>query len=353
LKRTGTYLLGAYVLADFGSYLLENVIQGGKHMVKCSICNREFKNPKALGGHMSSVHPKQQTEQGSESGDDTGKPRSDGTALVPGQVTGDAEVINQDAKSQAEQIREYLKQGFTLDQLKVQFGFKETTIRQEIAKLVHPEGERIEEKDRPVSDAWPLVRKTGGGQEVLNPEAMLVKYMDGGEHEEWELRGMMKLRAAMLMVMDLVAIQKSAAEADARRLEPILRLMKETREEQDAAAARAKSSSFEMAREAAQDAVNGVLGYIEQNIPKGPPPKTVDEAYAKRIDKVMDMMWNVMEQQMFPSRPLEGWETENVKASAASPQQANQPDNAQNPIQQPNLDGWETEARTEDRKETE
>jgi len=96
-------------------------------------------------------------------------------------------------------------------------------------------------------------------------------------------------------------------------LEPILRLMKETREEQDAAAARAKASSFEMAREAAQDAVNGVLGYIEQNIPKGPPPKTVDEAYAKRIDKVMDMMWNVMEQQMFPNRPLEGWETEDRK----------------------------------------
>jgi len=102
-----------------------------------------------------------------------------------------------------------------------------------------------------------------------------------------------------------------------------------------------------MAREAAQDAVNGVLGYIEQNIPKGPPPKTVDEAYAKRIDKVMDMMWNVMEQQMFPNRPLEGWETENVKASPASQQQAKLHNNAQDSITKPNLDGWETEERKE------
>jgi len=47
----------------------------------------------------------------------------------------------------------------------------------------------------------------------------------------------MKFRAAMLMVMDLVNIQKGSAEADAKRMEPILRLMKETREEQDAAAA--------------------------------------------------------------------------------------------------------------------
>jgi len=316
-------------------------------MLKCSICNREFKTPQALGGHMSSAHPKQKVKQSSESGNHAKESQNAGTALVPGEPTSNAEVIEQEEIGQAEQIRGYLSQGYTLDQLKARFGFKETSIRREIAKLVPPEGEEIDEKEKLSGNAWPLVRKTGGGQEVLNPEAMLIKYMDGGEHEEWELRGMMKLRAAMLMVMDLVAIQKSAAEADARRLEPILRLMKETREEQDAAAVRAKASSFEMAREAAQDAVNGVLSYIEQNIPKGPPPKTVDEAYAKRIDKVMDMMWNVMEQQMFPNRPLEGWETENVKASPASQQQAKLHNNAQDSITKPNLDGWETEERKE------
>ncbi len=170
--------------------------------------------------------------------------------------------------SQAEQIRGYLKQGYSLNQLRDQFGFKETTIRQEIEKMVPPEGNEVAKASDPRDDGLPVMRKMGGGMEVITPEAVLRRYMDGGEHEQYELRGMMKLRAAMLMVMDLVNIQKAAAEADAKRLEPVLRLMKETREEQDAAAARAKSSSFEMAREAAHEAVSGVLGYMEEKMPR-------------------------------------------------------------------------------------
>ena len=75
----------------------------------------------------------------------------------------------------------------------------------------------------------------------------------------------MKFRAAMLMVMDLVDIQKGLAEADARRMEPILRLMKETREEQDAAAARAKASSEEIADRAAQATAGQLYEAISQN----------------------------------------------------------------------------------------
>ncbi|WP_279115762.1 hypothetical protein [Dehalococcoides mccartyi] len=219
--------------------------------------------------------------------------------------------------SLAEQIRSYLKQGYSVSQLRDQFGFKETTIRQEIEKMVPPEGNQLVKASDSKDDGLPVMRKMGGGMEVTTPEAVLRRYMDGSEREQIELRGMMKLRAAMLMVMDLVNIQKAAAEADARRLEPVLRLMKETREEQDAAAARAKASSYEMAREAAQEAVGGVMNYIEDKIPKAPPPKTVDEAYAKRIDKVMDMVWGMMEQQMFPGRQAggvpEGWESEQQK----------------------------------------
>ncbi|MDO8689787.1 MAG: hypothetical protein Q7R39_07205, partial [Dehalococcoidia bacterium] len=70
---------------------------------------------------------------------------------------------------------------------------------------------------------------------------------------------------AMLMVMDLVNIQKGSAEADARRMEPILRLMKETREEQDAAAARAKASSEDIADRAAQETAGHLLGAMGQN----------------------------------------------------------------------------------------
>ena len=69
----------------------------------------------------------------------------------------------------------------------------------------------------------------------------------------------------MLMVMDLVNIQKSAAEADARRLEPMLKLMQETREEQDAAAARAKASSEDIAARAAEATAGQLYEAITQN----------------------------------------------------------------------------------------
>jgi len=67
------------------------------------------------------------------------------------------------------------------------------------------------------------------------------------------------------MVMDLVNIQKGDAEADARRMMPILSLMKETREEQDAAAARAKASSEEVADRAAQETAGQLYEVINQN----------------------------------------------------------------------------------------
>jgi gas vesicle protein len=67
------------------------------------------------------------------------------------------------------------------------------------------------------------------------------------------------------MVMDLVNIQKGSAEADAKRMEPILKLMKETREEQDAAAQRAKESNIEIADRAAYETANQLSQVISQN----------------------------------------------------------------------------------------
>ncbi len=314
-------------------------------MIKCSVCGRDFKSPQALGGHMRGGH-KKETQEETSSSNHSGNPEEVANTVETNEAESGETVLGPEEASKAEQIRTYLKQGYTVKQLITSFNFSETTVRQEMAKLIPPEGEVIDEKGKE-GNVWPVTRKTGGGQEVITPEAVLIRYMDGDEQEQQELKGMMKLRAAMLMVMDLVNIQKTSADAEARRLEPILRLMRETREEQDAAAVRAKASSFEMAREAAQDAVSGVLGYIEQKIPQVPPPKTVDEAYAKRIDKVMDMMWNVMEQQMFPQRPLDGWETESVKQQGAASQPTEQAAETQNPLPQGNTDGGEQEEHKE------
>ena len=112
---------------------------------------------------------------------------------------------------------------------------------------------------------FPIMRKAGGGTEVTSPEAVLKQYMGGSEAELAELKAIMKFRASMLMVMDLVDIQKGLAEADARRMEPIIRLMQQTREEQDAAAARAKASSEEIATRAAQATAGQLYEAISQN----------------------------------------------------------------------------------------
>ncbi len=123
---------------------------------------------------------------------------------------------------------------------------------------------QTEDKEK-ASGQFPMIRKMGGGVEVISPEAVLRQYMGGTPEEEIELRAIMKFRASMLMVMDLVNIQKGSAEADAKRMIPILSLMKETREEQDAAASRAKASSEEIADRAAHETAAHLFGAISQN----------------------------------------------------------------------------------------
>jgi hypothetical protein len=228
-------------------------------------------------------------------------------------------ILKDEEISDADRIKALHVLGFSRKQLMEDFHFPRATVYR--ALPVHPE-----KKEEATGDGLPVLRKMGAGVEVITPEAVLRRYMDGGEKDEWELRGMMKLRAAMLMVMDLVNIQKASAEADALRISPILKLMEENRKELDAAAARAKSSSFEMAQEAAQSAVSGVLGYIDQKLPKGPPPKDTSELITRRIDKMWDMMEHMMEQRLMPgyaaNKPPEGWEFEN--RSATNPQMAAQ-----------------------------
>jgi len=135
-------------------------------------------------------------------------------------------------------------------------------IREEL-KLAH-DSEAEEDKEK-ANGQFPMVRKMGGGMEVIAPEAVLRQYMGGTPEGELELRAIMKFRAAMLMVMDLVNVQKGSAEADAKRMEPILRLMKETREEQDAAAHRAKESNVEIADRAAYETAGQLSQVIAQN----------------------------------------------------------------------------------------
>jgi len=292
---------------------------------------------------MSTAHKQGQQSTPDNPGQEQGVPSS--SLTISGADGGPEPAISEEGE--AEQIRSYIRQGYTLQQLVSRFGFKETTVRQEMARVIPPEGEKVAELEASPSDGIPVTRKAGSGVEVINPEAVLRSYTDGSPEDEIELRGMMKLRAAMLMVMDLVNIQKEAAEADAKRLKPVLDLMKETREEQDAAAARAKASSMDIAQQTAHQTALEMANFIDQKIPKVEPPKDMSQMFTKRIDRMWDMMEHMQTQRMFPGyeagKPPEGWEVQNMPSSS-SPSPAPQTGQGQA------LEGW-TEETMEGGKE--
>jgi len=136
---------------------------------------------------------------------------------------------------------------------------------EQMREIIREELKRARDSEDEVNGRFPVIRKMGGGMEMIAPEAVLKQYMGGTPEGELELRAIMKFRAAMLMVMDLVNVQKGSAEADAKRMEPILRLMKETREEQDSAAHRAKESNVEIADRAAYETAGQLSQVITQN----------------------------------------------------------------------------------------
>jgi len=105
------------------------------------------------------------------------------------------------------------------------------------------------------SSHFPVVLKTGKGQEVIAPEGILQHYLlADGDAGEWMFKGMMMLRAAQLMVMSDVEIMKGQADAQAAAIKPILDIMEKAREDMDAAASRARESNAEIAESAAAGA---------------------------------------------------------------------------------------------------
>ncbi len=144
-----------------------------------------------------------------------------------------------------------------------------------------------------------------GRYDVLTPEAVLQELrLQDGDYKIGFVDGIAMLLLAARLNQELATTQAQA-------MTPMISMLQALREEERQAAERAKSSSLDIAREAAHDAVSGVVGYLEEKMPKGPPPKDMNEMFTKRLDK----MWEMMEQRMFPGspgKPPEGWEYERV-----------------------------------------
>ncbi len=235
-------------------------------MFKCSVCERRFKSEQALGGHMVNAHSQKQPDASIEQ-----LPKPAGESAVPVQsVEGDKPQPAAPAQplpepSEAEQIRRYLREGRSLKQLTDVFHFKESTIRQEMDKLIPPDNPTKEKTaDGDEIPALPMILKAGQGQEVISPEGILRYYfLSDGDPGAWMFKGMMLLRAAQLMNLTDVEIMKGQADAQAKAIKPILDVMEQARKDMDAAEARAKESSMAIAEAAAMGAAGGVLGRID------------------------------------------------------------------------------------------
>lgn len=322
-------------------------------MFTCSVCSKKFKTMQALGGHMSTAHahdkpegqhlvepapPGQPTDHVREGGD---VPESN--TSEPSETEGVVESVSKEPSQTQpsgeelgvmDSIRELRNRGYSPKQVREQFEYPRQTVDQVFAEYIPPEAKVDEtslDQDKKREMAPAVYKK----DERSNPEVLLGQLANGNYEAQLEYRGMMKLRAAMLMVIDLTSIQKAAAEADAIRLRPILDLMKETRAEQDAAAARAKESNVEIAERAAvggadllaERVVPEIRTMMEKQKPASPGTTAQDRMFGPMADMMGQQMGNMFGRmfgmgggQSQPGQPggqqpqvPPGWEYEDVK----------------------------------------
>ena len=261
-------------------------------MFRCKKCGKEFRSKQALASHTGHAHRKKQpaerdspislnvpeTESGKPPLPSAGEevievtePTSPASPDIPQVDPVEPAPVSASKKlpeatepetagmSKAERIRYYLSQGYTFEQLTKTFNFPESSVYQEIEKVVPPEG-KAEGDDREAG--LPVTTK---GTEIITPEAIMQRLANVSTDWHLRLEGMMLLRAAQRMNRDDIEMTRMQAEADATRIKPILELMRETRLEQDAAAQRAKESNIEIADRTAYETATQLSQVITQN----------------------------------------------------------------------------------------
>ena len=230
-------------------------------MFTCKICGKKFKASTELGGHMSSAHGRNRVEEAhAQNPEPTGEvveraPEEPPEELPEEEQPNDSPVD----PGVMESIRDLMRQGYTPKQVKERFGYARRTVDQVAAEFIEPEGKPSEGSGEP---GLPVTVK---GTEIITPESIMQRLANGSNDWHLRLEGMLLLRAAQKMNRDDIEMVRMQAEADAKLIEPILKLMKETREEQDAAAARAKASSEEIADRTAYETASQLSQVISQN----------------------------------------------------------------------------------------
>lgn len=227
-------------------------------MFICKVCGRKFKSIKALGGHTSSAHPQSKvvSAPANNNSKTTGEEKKAEAALQA-----QAAPPSDDEPGVMERIRDLLRQKYTPKQIKEQFGYAPRTVDQVAKDFIKPEGLPEEEKGESV---LPLVLKNGKG-EVISPEAVYRQLVESdGIDGERDFRALMKWLVTIEMVQRMTQIRKGEAEAFAETIKPMLDMMEKSRQELDAAAARARESTMQIAEVAAASAAARATAHIDQ-----------------------------------------------------------------------------------------
>jgi len=223
-----------------------------------------------------------------------------GTEQAAAEITEDERLSQQledilkNSSSEKERIVRLNALGYDQEEIIRLFGSKKSTVYMYLP--VHPKSKEAKDK-KPEAEAdtrFPLVLKDGKG-EVLSPEAVyrqLVK-SDGIDGER-DFRALMKWAACIELVQRMTRVKKDDAEALAGVAKPVLDMMEKSRLELDAAAARARESTMQIAEVAAASAAARATAHIDQRFNELKQQKadiaTVQDPMKGLMARTMEMM---------------------------------------------------------------
>lgn len=154
--------------------------------------------------------------------------------------------------SEADQINYYLDRGYSAKQLIDELQFKRTTVRQEVAKRVKGEGNGKGKAAGGETKIEVLPAKIDDRKQQIVPEYLLKHFvrLDDGRALT-PLETLILFQAARRSVMEDVGILQGLSEVQSKTIDSQLKILRE-----------AKSESAEVAQEAAERTVGGVLPQI-------------------------------------------------------------------------------------------
>jgi hypothetical protein len=227
----------------------------------------------------------------------------------PAEITEDEKLSQQledilkNSSSEKEKILRLRALGYDQEEMVRLFGLKKATVYTYLP--VHPKGK--EDKDDKESKAdstrFPLVLKDGKG-EVLSPEAVYRQLVESdGIDGERDFKALMKWAACIELVQRMTRVKKDDAEALAGVARPVLDMMEKSRQELDAAAARARESTMEVAEAAAAGAAARATMRIDERFNELRQQKadiaTVQDPMKGLMARTMEMMMNRMQSMLF------------------------------------------------------